>query len=102
MIDTAELPRARELASNALSEAGLEELFAPGGARHLVEMALCPDVGDGSLLNPRRFQRALESVIDDTEDETDPDIRAMIDRELVPLRQNKALLNAYIGLMIGG
>ena len=60
------IPEARPLASNVLREAGLEELYSPCNAHHLVEQALCPD------------------------------------GELVPLLQNKELLNAYMGLMIGG
>ena len=32
----------------------------------------------------------------------DPAVRALADGELAPLLQNKELLNAYMGLMIGG
>ncbi len=102
MTDPAQLPRARELAANALNEAGLEELFAKGNMRQILEMALCPEVGDGSFLNPQRFQGILDSVVRDVSDSSDPDVRAMIDQELMPLQQNKALLQAYLGLMIGG
>jgi type III secretion protein X len=35
-------------------------------------------------------------------DSDDPAVRALADGELVPLLQNKELLNAYMGLMIGG
>ena len=69
------IPEARPLASNVLREAGLEELYSPSNAHHLVEQALCPD---------------------------DPAVRALVDGELAPLLQNKELLNAYMGLMIGG
>ena len=43
------IPEARPLASNVLREAGLEELYSPCNAHHLVEQALCPDAGDGDI-----------------------------------------------------
>ena len=46
------IPEARPLASNVLREAGLEELYSPCNAHHLVEQALCPDAGDGDILRP--------------------------------------------------
>ncbi|MBO4317747.1 MAG: type III secretion protein [Mailhella sp.] len=102
MTDPSQLPRARELAANALNEAGLDELFAKGNMRQMVELALCPEVGDGSILNPQFFQASLDSVVEAASDSSDPAVRAMVDQELIPLQQNKALLQAYLGLMIGG
>lgn len=96
------LPRARELASNALREAGLDELYAPTNARQLVERALCPDVGDGSMLSPEAFSETLHSCVSELSASTDPAAREMLDQELVPLLQNGQLLQAYLGLMIGG
>ena len=49
------IPEARPLASNVLREAGLEELYSPCNAHHLVEQALCPDAGDGDILRPEVF-----------------------------------------------
>ena len=102
MPDIANLPRARELASNALSEPGLEELYAPGNARQLVEQALCPDVGDGSMLNPETFSGTLASCLHELEGSADPAVQEMLSQELKPLLQNGQLLQAYLGLMIGG
>ncbi|HJD96695.1 type III secretion protein [Mailhella massiliensis] len=102
MPEPANLPRARELASNALNEPGLEELYAPGNAWQLVEQALCPDVGDGSMLNPEIFSGTLESCLRDLEGSSDPAVQAMLSEELTPLLQNGQLLQAYLGLMIGG
>ena len=102
MPDPGNLPRARELASNALSEPGLEELYAPNNAWQLVERALCPDVGDGSMLSPEVFSETLESCVTDLEGCDDPAVQDMLTRELKPLLQNGQLLQAYLGLMIGG
>ncbi len=102
MPDSGNLPRARELASNALSEPGLEELYAPSNARHLVERALCPDVGDGSMLSPEVFSETLQSCVSSLEDVSDPAVQELLSRELKPLLQNGQLLQAYLGLMIGG
>ena len=63
MPDLDNLPRARELASNALSEPGLEELYAPNNVWQLMERALCPDVGDGSMLNPEAFSERSEGQL---------------------------------------
>ena len=102
MPEPSNLPRARELASNALNEPGLEELYAPGNAWQLVEQALCPDVGDGSMLNPEVFSGSLESCLHDLEGSTEPAVKEMLSQELKPLLQNGQLLQAYLGLMIGG
>ncbi len=96
------LPRARELASNALNEPGLEELYAPGNAWQLVEQSLCPDVGDGSMLNPEVFSGTLETCVHDLEGRPEPAVQEMLSQELKPLLQNGQLLQAYLGLMIGG
>ena len=102
MPEPANLPRARELASNALNEPGLEELYAPGNAWQLVEHALCPDVGAVSMLNPETFYRTLEECLHELKDSSDPAVQDMLSQELVPLMQNGQLLQAYLGLMIGG
>ncbi|MBO4311688.1 MAG: type III secretion protein [Desulfovibrionaceae bacterium] len=102
MAEAKGLPEAGELAPNTVNAAGLEALFASGNARRLVEEALRPDVGDGAILAPRRFQEALDSLVRDCASSADPAVREMIDKELMPLLHNRALLQAYMGLMIGG
>jgi len=96
------IPEARPLASNVLREAGLEELYSPCNAHHLVEQALCPDAGDGDILRPEVFSGNLAGCLEALKDSDDPAVRALVDGELAPLLQNKELLNAYMGLMIGG
>ena len=96
------IPEARPLASNVLREAGLEELYSPCNAHHLVEQALCPDAGDGDILRPEVFSGNLAGCLEALKDSEDPAVRALVDGELAPLLQNKELLNAYMGLMIGG
>lgn len=61
------IPEARPLASNVLREAGLEELYSPCNAHHLVEQALCPDGGrrrhpppGGVFRQPRGMPGSLE------------------------------------------
>lgn len=102
MPDTGSLPRARDLGANTLREAGLEELYAPSNARHLMEQALCPDVGDGSMLAPEVFSGNLFGCCKALEDSPSPAVREMLEKELKPLLQNGQLLQAYLGLMIGG
>ena len=102
MPETGRLPQAREMASTALSEAGLSELYAPSNARQLIEDALCPEVGDGSLLSPEAFAGNLRGCLASLKDSDDPAVLALIRDELKPLLQNGELLQAYLGLMIGG
>ena len=75
---------------------------AAGNAHHLVEQALCPDAGDGDILRPEVFSGNLAGCLEALKDSDDPAVRALADGELAPLLQNKELLNAYMGLMIGG
>lgn len=96
------IPTARPLASNVLREAGLEELYFPSNARHLLEEALCPGAGDGDLLRPDVFSANLAACRDALRDSGDPAVRVLIEDELGPLLENQSLLRAYTGLMIGG
>ncbi len=95
------LPRARDLAANALKEAGLDELYAPANARHMVESLICPDVGDGSILSPEAFAGNMRSCMEELAGSDDAAVRALVD-ELRVLLQNGQLYEAYRGLMIGG
>ena len=96
------IPAARQMAANVLREAGLEELYAPNNAEHLVERALCPDVGDGDLLRPDVFSANLAACAAALRDSDDPGVRRMGRDDLAPLLENVELLKAYTGLMIGG
>ena len=62
-----------------------------------MEQALCPDAGDGDILRPEVFSGNLAGCLEALKDSDDPAVRALADGE-----QNKELLNAYMGLMIGG
>ncbi len=96
------IPSARQMAANVLREAGLEELYSPNNAEHLVEQLLCPDVGDGDLLRPEVFSANLGACVETLKDSDDPNIRRAIREDLAPLLENTELLKAYTGLMIGG
>ncbi len=96
------IPAARQMAANVLREAGLEELYAPNNAEHLVEQLLCPDVGDGDLLRPEVFSTNLGACVATLRDSEDPNVRRTIREDLAPLLENTELLKAYTGLMIGG
>jgi type III secretion protein X len=95
------LPRARDMGANALSEPGLEELYAPSNARRYVETLLCPDVGDGSILSPESFSDNIDGVIQELASNSDPAVKEML-VELKALNRNGQLYQAYMGLMIGG
>ena len=81
---------------------GLRNCIPRATRTHLVEQALCPDAGDGDILRPEVFSGNLAGCLEALKDSDDPAVRALADGELVPLLQNKELLNAYMGLMIGG
>ena len=98
----ATMPSARPLAANVMVEAGLEELFLPNNADRMVEAALCPDVGDGKILRPDVFTANLQSSFSALQDSRNADVRAFVRKDLSPMLEDHALLQAYVGLMVGG
>ena len=96
------MPLARQLASTVMAEAGLEELYLPGNVESMVEEALCPDVGDGMLLQPEVFAANLQAVHFCLQDSRQPDVRAFVRKDLTPMLEDAALLRAYVGLMVSG
>lgn len=96
------LPDARPLASSAMREAGLDELYNSRKAAQQLEAALCPPVGDGSLLQPELFHMELRGALTALRDSDKPAVRAFVRDELAPLLENTELLRAYTGLMVGG
>lgn len=96
------MPGARPLASTVLREAGLDELYNQGAAEKQIDAALCPPVGDGSILQPEIFQAELRGGAAVLKASRNPTVRAFVRDELAPLLENTDLLKAYTGLMIGG
>lgn len=64
----ARMPDARPLASTVLREAGLDELYQQGAAEKQLDAALCPPVGDGSILQPEIFQAELRGGLEALKD----------------------------------
>ena len=89
-------------ASSAMREAGLDELYNSRKAAQQLEAALCPPVGDGSLLQPELFHMELQGALTALRDSDKPAVRAFVRDELAPLLENTELLRAYTGLMVGG
>ena len=79
------LPDARPLASSAMREAGLDELYNSRKAAQQLEAALCPPVGDGSLLQPELFHMELQGALTALRDSDKPAVRAFVRDELAPL-----------------
>lgn len=103
------LPHARPLAQNTPHDAGLEELYAPVNLRSQMENLLCPHVGDGECVRPEVFFPQLESCVGELNTMMThnrhalPDEgRKLLEKELIPLLENRQLLQSYLGLMIGG
>ena len=96
------LPKAENLAASVLYEAGLEDLYAPQNYAQIIEEKLSPSTGDGQLLRPAVFTRTLGQCIGKMQESENAFVRQTVQEELLPLQENKALLQAYCGLMIGG
>lgn len=96
------LPAARPLASSAMREAGLDELYNSRRASQQLDAALCPALGDGSILQPEIFHMELQGSLATLRDSDKPAVRAFVRDELAPLLENTELLRAYTGLMVGG
>lgn len=101
-LDNAGMPSARPLAATVMAEAGLEELYMPNNAGRMIEAALCPEVGDGKVLQPDVFTAALQESLTSLENSRDADVRAFVRKDLAPMLEDNALLQAYVGLMVGG
>lgn len=100
--DSANIPSAKPLAATVMAEAGLEELYLPNTAGRMVEAALRPEVGDGRILRPDVFTANLQSGLSALQDSRNPDVRAFVRKDLTPMLEDNALLQAYVGLMVGG
>jgi type III secretion protein X len=98
----ANMPSARPLAATVMAEAGLEELYLPNNAGRMVEAALCPEVGDGKILRPDVFAANLQDSLAALQDSRNADVRAFVRKDLVPMLGDTSLLQAYVGLMVGG
>jgi type III secretion protein X len=97
-----QLPTARPLAVSVLREAGLDELYSASNAARLVEQALCPAVGDGDLLRPEVFAANLRECFMAMQESDNPAVQEFLRKDLRLLLENRDLLQAYTGLMIGG
>ncbi|MDR3175520.1 MAG: type III secretion protein [Desulfovibrio sp.] len=96
------MPPARPLATTVMAEAGLGELYLPNNADRMIEAALCPEVGDGTILQPDVFTANLQGSLAALQDSRNADVRAFARKDLAPMLEDTALLQAYVGLMVGG
>lgn len=96
------MPQSRPLATTVIREAALDEIYNPATAESLLQKALCPDVGDGEILQPEVFRANLKASMEDLSMSRDPAVRDFIKQDLNPLLENNELLQAYTGLMVGG
>lgn len=96
------MPQARPLASTVIHEAALDEVYNPATAESLLQKALCPDVGDGEIVQPEVFRANLKASMEDLSMSRDPAVREFVKQDLQPLLENNELLQAYTGLMVGG
>lgn len=104
------LPQLRELATSVLQETGLESLYGAVNARTVVQGLLCPNVGDGTLVNPDVFSAQMKGIRERLREreknkgkgKDDPRVTDLLENEIEPLMQNEALFTAYSNLMVGG
>ncbi len=101
-LDTQSMPGARPLPQTSIREAGLEALFHATTTSSLLESALTPNVGDGTILTPAIFSETLRSCCSTLKDVKNPDVHSFVAGELEPLIENEDLLQAYAGLLVGG
>lgn len=96
------IPDARPLAATLPREAGLDELYNRSEAEKQIAAAICPPVGDGSILQPEIFHAELRGGLEALKGSHNPAVRIFVRDELAPLLENADLLKAYTGLMLGG
>lgn len=96
------LPKAENLAASVLYEAGLEDLYAPNNYAQLIEESLSPGTGDGHILRSEVFAQNIGQCLEKMAASDNEAVKQAVQQELRPLQENKGLLQAYCGLMIGG
>lgn len=96
------LPEAKQIASNIVRDISLEDVYTNLNFMNAVNELICPDVGDGRILQPGEFSYILESCIHELKNSDDPKVQALVSDVLIPLLENEELLDAYMGLMVGG
>lgn len=96
------MPAAEPMAATVMAEAGLDEVYLPSNAARMVEAALCPDVGDGRIVRPDIFTANLQGCLTALQDSRNADVRAFVRKDLAPMLEDNTLLQAYVGLMVGG
>jgi len=105
VLDTQEafhMPEARLLPTTTTHKTGLSELFETNTTNTFLEKALCPSIGDGTILQPDVFHESLKGCLETLKDVQNPDVRSFVSAELAPLLENETLLQAYSGLLVGG
>ncbi|MDD2966850.1 MAG: type III secretion protein [Desulfovibrionaceae bacterium] len=96
------LPNAQPLAATVVNTGGLEQLYQGGNIADITMNFLCPQVGDGHMVQPEVFFGTMQECAQQLAHSTEPALQALVEQELQPLLENKALLQAYVGLMIQG
>ena len=96
------MPEARPLASTVLREAGLDELYTRSGAQKQIEAALCPPVGDGSILQPEIFHAHLQGALDALKESRNPAVRTPVRDRQGALHGKTVILRGETGRMLGG
>lgn len=97
-----ELPKPQSLVFSAFKEDGLQELYLPKNYGQQVEEALCPQTGDGEMLQPEVFSQSLLHCLEKIKTNENMESLRLVQEDLEILLENKELLRAYCGLMIGG
>lgn len=62
-----------------------------------------PVINSEDILRPARFNNLLNSAQEKlSQIDNDANLRRFVREDLAPLAQNRELLNAYLGMMVGG
>ncbi len=96
------LPQAKQIAASIIREAGMENIYEAKDFKKLVENLVCPSVGDGEILKPYNFSRALTSLADGLKNTSNYNVQDFLKNDLFPLLENEDLLRTYCGLMVSG
>jgi hypothetical protein len=101
-IQSARLPQAQALATDAATESGLADLYRSTNLQSRILSGLQPQVGDEALLRPDVMGRNLQASLERLADSRDPHVRRFVREDLKPLLENKQLLGEYINMLVSG
>jgi hypothetical protein len=94
------LPSARPLATGALAETRLADLYRLADFQSRILAGLQPQIDDEALLRPDVLGKSLRESLKRLRENRNPQVRRFLRDDLGPLMENEALLRDYVNMLV--